>query len=338
MNDLELMQKFMTKFTTGDISYGLMDTQQANRFIDMFIEKSQLIQMVDVRRVKNKAGEFYKIDMAQPATVAAVEATEYTDETGAVSHSKYNYTAVKRRTQFELTWEDIAWTVEQNAYRQHIIDIWNRRWALDTEILAIQGDEDLYSPPTTAYGKLVDINEGWLQQISAANGAHILDASGLANQYVTPEMFATAYGLMPTKYLVFGREAFHWFTSPHVGSDYRHYLMTRQTGLGDAVLNGSKKLAPDGIDIIEIAQIPENLDASGVVDTGTPPGDKCEIVLMDPANLVWVVHRDMSLETRRIQETDSWRYTGYSYDDFIVTNPDSIVRVINIARNTDFSI
>jgi len=337
MNDLELMQKFMTKFTTGDISYGLMEPEQANRFIDMFIEKSQLMQMVDVRRVSNKAGDFYKIDMAQPATVAAAEANEYTDETGQVSHSKYSYTCVKRRTQFELTWEDIAWTVEQNQYRQHVISLWNRRWALDTEILAIQGDEDLYASPSTAYEKLVDINEGWLQQISAGNGAHILDAAGLAVQYVTPEMFAAAYNLMPTKYLVFGRERFRWFTSPHVAADYRHYLMTRQTGLGDAVLNGSTRLAPDGIEIVEIAQFPENLDASGVVDTSSP-GDKCTIVLMDPSNLVWVVHREMSLETRRIQEKDSWRYTGYSYDDFIVTNPDAIVKVINVARNTDYNV
>ena len=336
MNDLELMQKFMTKFTTGDITYGLLNTEQSNRFIDMFIEKSQLMQMVDVRRVQNKSGEFYKIDMAQPATVAAAEAQEVTDETGSVSTSKYTYNAVKRRTQFELTWEDIAWTVERNQYRQHVIDIWNRRWALDTEILAIQGDEDLYATPSTPYEKLVDINEGWLQQISAANGAHILDASGLTNQYVTPEMFAAAYNLMPVRYMVFGRENFRWFTSPHISADYRHYLMTRQTGLGDAVLNGNKGLTPDGISLVEIAQLPEDLDANGVIDTSTP-GVYGTIILMDPRNLVWVVHREMSMETRRIQEKDTWRYTGYAYDDFIVTNPDAIVKVIGVARNPDFS-
>ena len=58
---------------------------------------------------------------------------------------------------------------------------------------------------------------------------------------------------------------------------------------------------------------------------------------MDPRNLVWVVHREMSMETRRIQEKDTWRYTGYAYDDFIVTNPDAIVKVIGVARNPDFS-
>jgi len=51
---------------------------------------------------------------------------------------------------------------------------------------------------------------------------------------------------------------------------------------------------------------------------------------------VWFVHRDMKLLNRFIQEKDSFRYTGYHYDDFIVTQFPSIVRIDNVGRDTTY--
>jgi len=348
MNQADFLKKYATANIETGSYYGLLDPKQSHTFIDRMIERSQLLQMVTRRTVAEKSGYFYEIDMANPATVAAIEAREYNtmnpsggnetaNDTGSLEHTRFSYEVKKRRTQFELTWEDLHWTIEQGTYRQHVMNIWNKRTQLDTEILAIQGDEDLYGGPSSAYELLVDINEGWLQQISVANGAHILDASNLDVAYVTPDMYASALNLMPAKYLLFGHQNFRWLTSPHVIQDYRHYLMSRQTNLGDVILQSQKNLTPEGFDILGINQIPENLNSSGVVDTSSP-GTKCNLILMDPAALWWIVHRDMSMESKRVQEKDSWRYTGYMADDFIVTNHDAIVRVINISRNTDWAV
>ena len=328
MDRKDIMKKFLST-TVG--SNGLLNATQARQFINEFVQTSELMPLV-TREVKNeRSGTFYSIDMSLPATVAASEGTEYTDETGSLTYDKYDFNVVKRRTQFEMTWEDEAWTIEGSAFKQRVIDMWIQRWGVDTEALALLGDPTSYPAPSTAWEKLYAINEGWLPQITAVNGAHIIDAAGATPTF---ELFAKAFNAIPNKYLRFAKRNYRWLTSTHVVSDYRNYLSSRQTGLGDAIINGRIALSPQGVKFAGangeegFAVFPEDLGTAG---------DKSVILLMDPKSLVWLVHREMKLLNRFIQEKDSFRYTGYHYDDFIVTQFPSIVRINNVARDTTYT-
>ena len=328
MDRKDIMTKFLSTTIGTD---GLLNATQARLFIDEFVQTAELMPLVTRQIKTERSGTFYSIDMSQPATVAATEGTEYTNETGEVTYDKYAYNVVKRRTQFEMTWEDEAWTIEGAGFKQHIVNMWLQRWGVDTEALGLLGEGPAAIPtPVTAWEKLYAINEGWLPQITVANGCHIIDADGATPTF---ELFAKAFNNVPNKYLRFAKRNYRWMTSTHVISDYRNYLSSRQTGLGDAIINGRIALSPQGVPFAGangeegFAVFPETL--------GTTE-DQGVILLMDPKALVWFVHRDMKLLNRFIQEKDSFRYTGYHYDDFIVTQFPSIVRIDNVGRDTTY--
>jgi len=326
-------QETMAKFASSTVgTNGLLNSDQANSFINEFVQQAELINMVQVKPVTNQAGYVYYIDMSSPATVAAAEATEYTDETGTPEFSRAAYQTVKRRTQFELTWEDIHDTIEGEQFGSTIVKMWNQRWGLDTEYLALLGDEAT-SPVATAWDKLYDINDGWLTQLTAENGVNILDVTNLDVAYPTFQMFAAALRLLPTKYRKFTKFPNLWMTSPTVVDDYRNWLASRSGNLGDAIVQGLATLTPQGIGFATsngvpgLAVFPDDLGVSG---------DKRVVVLGSPKNFIWIPRRNFELLSRFIQEKDSWRYTGYSEDDFVVVNYDGFVRVINVEANPEF--
>jgi len=327
----QIMQKFLSSVIGAN---GLLNATQAKTFTDELVEETELLKLCDRRMTNEKAGDFFKINLGSPVTVAASEGTEYLDETGEPTTSKYSYSVKKARTQFEFTSEDDVWTIEGPAFKEHVVRLWEQRMALDMENLAISGDESLYATPSSAWEKLIDINDGWLHALTTANGVHILDAAnvtigGASAAYPSHSLFAAAYGLVPTKYLKFARQNYRWITSPHVIQDYLHWLASRQTSLGDAILQGRAELTPERIPFLDVSAFPEDLGEND---------DQCVVVLADPKAFVWMVHREMKLLNRYVQEKDSYRYTGYTYSDFIVTNYSSIVKVVNVERNTDFAV
>lgn len=331
MTKMELLQKFASNVVGTE---GLLNASQATTFINEFVERAELISLVDVRPVDNQAGTLYTLDMQTPATVGATEATEYTDETGAPTFGKFAYQTVKRRTQFELTWEDMNDTIEKAGFASTITALWNQRWGLDTEYLSLLGDDDYpQSQQPTAWEKLFKINDGWLVQLKAENGVNILDAADLDNTYPTFQMFAAALRLLPARYRKFNKQALTWMTSTGVVDDYRNWLAGRSGNLGDAIVQGQVTLTPQGIGFASgngvpgLAVFPEDL--------GEGENERV-IVLGDPKNFKWVVRRNFELMSRYIQEKDSNRYTGYSEDDFVVTNFPSFVKVIGVTANPDF--
>ncbi len=329
----ELFQKFATSVVGEN---GLLNPAQATQFINEFVEQSELMSMVSVRPTDDQSGVMYTIDMANPATVSAAEATEYTDETGALTFGKFDFTTKKRRTQFELTWEDLQDTIERGGFQSTVVGMWNQRWGVDAEYLGALGDESYpQSNPATAWEKLFKINDGWLTQLTAENGVNILDASGLDVAYPTHQMFAAALRLLPKKYRRFAKQNNVWMTSTGVIDDYRNWLASRGTNLGDAIVQGMTTMTPQGISFAS---------ANGVPGLNVFPedlgegGDERMIVLGDPKNFIWVVRRILQLQNRYIQEKDSWRYTGYSEDDFIVVNYPSFVVVTGVTENPDFGV
>jgi hypothetical protein len=328
-------REIMQKFATTEVGVnGLLNPTQADRFINEFVQQAELINMVQVKPVTEQAGYVYYVDMSKPATVAAAEATEYSDETGGPEFSRASFQTVKRRTQFELTWEDVHDTIEGAQFGSTIVGLWNQRWGLDTEYLALLGDEGAFNPtPADEWEKLFNINDGWLTLLTAENGVNILDAAGLTYQYPTFAMFAAALRLLPTKYRKFAKQPNLWMTSTGVVDDYRNWLAGRSGTLGDAIVQGLAQLTPQGIAFASsngvpgLAVFPETLGESEDLRT---------IVLGSPKNFIWIVRRNFELMSRFIQEKDSTRFTGYSEDDFRVVNYPAFVRIINVEQNPTF--
>ncbi len=368
----DILKKFSTEVFSGetgipaqDAAGGLLQDWQAKEFIKMLVNQSKLLGMVTKKEVPagQLAGEIYTIDMSEPGTVQAAEAMEYWDETLGIQTGKRSYHCVKSRSQFEMTYEDTVMTVEEGRFEGTVMDLWRDRLVIDLELLSLQGDKDEYaaggvpapgglvqgavypdggyyapyggihgeSPhagqPSTAMARLLRINDGWLTQLlEPGSGAHIVDLGG---DFMTPTIFSKALNKLPQNYLPRAQQAYKYLMSPYLLSDYEDYLMARQDNLGASIVQtGGASLKPKGIQIETIPMLPLNLGEGS---------DKSCMILCDPKNFYWITARKLQVYRKFIQEKDSWRYTGYQFNDFFIVNPDAIVVVVNIGRNEDFT-
>lgn len=335
-------QNILQKFTTDVFrdpptagAGGLLQDWQAKEFIKMLVNQSKLLGMVTMRPVNagQLAGEIYTIDMSEPGTVQASEAGHYWDETVTIQTGKRDYHCVKSRSQFEMTYEDTVMTVEEGRFEGTVMDLWRDRLAIDLEILALQGAKQNYLPGgvggagtqggLTAMERLLRINDGWLTQLlEPGSGAHILDVGG---DPLTPPIYSQALNSLPQNYLPRAQSDYKWLMSPYLLSDYEDYLMSRQDNVGATIVTqGGIGLRPKGIPVETIPMLPLNMGAGN---------DESCMLLVDPKNFWWVVARKFQVYRRFIQEADSWRYTGYQYNDFFIVNPDAVVVVTGIGRN-----
>lgn len=304
------------KFLTSDISEGLLPDEKADRFIDLLVDESALLSQVTVYRTNYRAGTFSSIDLAQPVTQSASEGASAEEETGLPTVTAANYTCNKIRSAFYLTWEDLTWNLERGNFEDTVVRMWNRRMRMDLEMLGLHGDADKYANPDTAYEKLVDIDDGWIELALNDANTHIVDFTDATSGEPTTVDTATwvkMYTALPERYKTGN---LRWIAAPRIITDYRYYLASRNTDLGDAMLAGNPTITPHGIPFLEVPLMPANLGTGG---------NETVILLTDPKNLVFVIHRELRLRTVEKPLEDKVWFAGFGYVDYVILNTDALV-------------
>ena len=322
----QIAEELRTKFLTSDLPSQVLPSQEADRFIDMLIDQSTLLREVEVYRTDYRSGERALIDLADPVTVAATE-NPTTEETGKPTVTTATYTCNKIKSAFFLTWEDLNWTIERGDFEDTVVRLWNKRMSMDLEMLGLHGDADKYAAPATAYEKLVDIDDGWVSiLLDNAAQTHVVDVHDPTTGdpvAIETSIWQKAYNALPEKYKV-NRGALRWIVAPRIVSDYRYYLASRNTDLGDAMIAGTPTLTPVGISILEVPLMPFNLG------TGA---DETVLLLTDPRNLMFVIHRELRLAREVKMLEDKIWFAGFGYVDYVVLNLDAVVIVKGLKAN-----
>jgi len=330
-SNADLIKKFRQKFTTGDFEAGggLLAPDQQDRFIDLLVDQSVLLKGTTLYRRDNRSGEIYFIDSSGHAIRAAgAEGTEHTTETWGISTKTRSYTAVKTYGHFVMTWEDVKWTVEGPRFEDTVMNLWAKQLSKDWETLALHGDADKYADPNNAYQYLVDIDDGWIEILLNDDDVHVVDVHDNGNPVtISWDIFAKALNALPTKYQ--SDPGLRWIVSPRLISDYRHSLVGR-TDVGSAALQGDI-IQPEGIEFYNgirgVPYMPFNLGDGG---------NETVLLLCNPKQLAWVVHREFTLYRKFMPERDAWGFWGYGYVDFIVLNPDAVVVVKGLTKDTTY--
>ncbi len=327
----DLMREMRQKFVTGDFSAGggLLDTEQATRFIDTTVNLGVLMPKVTRKVVDNRSGEWYEIASGGYATQAAgAESTEHTTETFTIATKMRSWLAKKTHSAFAMTWEDLNWTVEGTSFESTVMNLWAKQLAIDWETLGLHGDAAKYDPANTAYKQLVNIDDGWTTLITDSTETHKVSVlSGGNPTTIDWTVFAKALNAMPEQFKANPNLA--WICSPRLISDFRHYLVNRED-IGGRALEGAL-ISPEGIPFFNgdrgVPYIPWNLG------TGT---NESVILLCDPAELVAVFHREFSVYREFEPKRDRWWFNGFGYIDFVLRNPDAIVMVTGLAKDTTY--
>jgi len=300
---------------TGSLSSGLLNPEQARKFIQQTFEATNLGGLVRHEMRTAKTGEIDKIGIARRILRKKTENTDDGYRAG-VKTSQIEYATTAVRLPWEITEETLRENIEGQNLEAIITNLMTTQLGIDMEDLYLNGDEDngeiAEFDATASYTKgdrvlnggvlyeftadhatgawsgtdaeeigtqgdvdFLKINDGWIKQIS--NGGHVYDAS--AESEMSLDLFYKTLAQLPNKY---NNGKLRWLMSPRRAQEWELFLLNKVIGAGGAVPE-SIYTAPARIPAIECPSL----------DDGT-------IMLTDPKNLIVV--NTYSVQIRKTTE------------------------------------
>lgn len=246
--------------TTGTLTSGLLNPEQARKFLQQTFEATNLGPLVRREIRTAKTGEVDKIGIGRRILR---KKTENTDDgyRASVNTSQIEYSTTAVRLPWEITEETLRENIEGQNFESIVTNLMTTQLAIDLEDLYLNGDED--TEASDPDHNFLYINDGWIKQIS--NGGHVYDASGESEMSL--DLFYKALAQVPNKY---NNGKLRWLMSPRRTQDWELFLLNKVIGQGGAV--------------------PESIFKSpaGIPTIGCPSLDDGTILLTDPKNLIVV--------------------------------------------------
>ena len=245
---------------TGSLSSGLLNPEQARKFIQQTFEATNLNSLIRHEMRTAKTGEIDKIGIARRILRKKTENHDDGYRAG-VETSQIEYATTAVRLPWEITEETLRENIEGQNLEQIITDLMTTQLGIDLEDLYLNGDEATES--TDPDYDFLKINDGWIKQIS--NGGHVYDASSESSMSL--DLFYKTLKTLPNKY---NNGKLRWLMSPHRAQEWELFLLNKVVNAGGAVPE-SVYNSPARIPAVECPSL----------DDGT-------IILPDPKNLVVV--------------------------------------------------
>ena len=245
---------------TGSLSSGLLNPEQARKFIQQTFEATNLNSLIRHEMRTAKTGEIDKIGIAR----RILRKKTYNHDDGyraGVETSQIEYATTAVRLPWEITEETLRENIEGQNLEQIITDLMTTQLGIDLEDLYLNGDEATES--TDPDYDFLKINDGWIKQIS--NGGHVYDASSATGMSL--DLFYKTLAQLPNKY---NNGKLRWLMSPHRAQEWELFLLNQVIGKGGAVPESIYN-SPARIPTVECPAL----------DDGT-------ILLTDPKNLIVV--------------------------------------------------
>lgn len=329
----------VTTSVVGNASGGLLNAEQANRFIDFVVDQSNLMQNSRVVRMRTPTMDIDKVSVGTRLMRKASEATD-DGSNAAVTFSKVSLSSVKLRLDWELSTESLEDNIEGASLEDHLAQIMARQTANDMDDLLINGN-------TSSNNALLKALDGFVKLALA--GATVVDEGG---NNVSRATYDRVLRNMPTKYLQ-RRNELRFFSGAGVVQDTSFSLQNPNSATAatagapapgstfgeQAFMNGAIRanggpgatgLAPYGIPLVEIPLLPETVSG----DYSSAAGNHGYVELTFPNNKVIGIHRDITLYRQFQPKTDTIEYTQFMRIANNVENLDSYVIAKNVKLRT----
>ncbi len=313
----QIIQK--ADMTLADLAAGgLLNEEQANAFIrkvlvqPTILRQARAVQMNSPQRKIEKIGFGSRIMRAAESGVALTSDQRAKPTTGKITLNTSEVIA-----EINLPYDVIEDNIErgninagganqspnpvQGSFKDTIMDMIAERAALDLEEVALLGDVD---HPSDTYLALFD---GYLKLA----GDHIVDANGAA---ISKAMFKAGLKAMPDQYLR-NLAALRNFVSVNNEIEYRDSLSDRETGMGDALIDGQRPVFGYGVPVEKAPLMP---GTSGL--------------LTNPQNLIFGIQRQISIEVDKNIRERVFIIVLTARVDFKIEEPDATVKYINIGE------
>lgn len=309
-NNNSIISKAGGTIQTTTLTSGLLNPEQARKFIQQTFEVTNLGPLVRHEMRTAKSGEIDKIGIASRILRKKTENTDdgYRAEP-KTSQIEYSTTAV--RLPWEITEETLRENIEGQQLDAVITNLMTAQLGVDLEDIYLNGDEnygdikafstsgtyskgdivskdgvlyeftaphsagawtgsDVETIGTTDDADFLKINDGWVKQLK--NGSHVYDASSSGEMSL--DLFYKTLALLPNKY---NNGKLRWLMSPKRAQEWELFLLNKVIGAGGAVPE-SLYNSPAKIKAVECPSMSD--------DT---------IILTDPKNLIVVNTYDMKM-------------------------------------------
>lgn len=291
---------------TGSLSHGLLNPEQARKFIQQTFEATNLGPLVRHVMRTAKSGEIDKIGIGSRLLRAKVENKDDGYRAG-VTTSVIEYACKAVRLPWEITEETLRENIEGQQLEAVITNLMTRQLGVDLEDIYLNGDEA--TPSTDKDYDFLKLNDGWIKQIST--GGHVYDAK--SDTTMSLDIFYKTLQQLPNKY---NNGRLRWLMSPKRAQQWEMYLLNKVVENGGAV--------------------PENVYTSPAkikaVECPSMSDDK--ILLTDPQNLVVVNTYDMKIrkttEGKEAIMQDKRFYVCHLDFDAIIEEKDATAMITNL--------
>lgn len=293
--------------TTDTLTSGLLNPEQARKFIQQTFEATNLGGLVRHEMRVAKTGEIDKIGIGRRIVR---KKTENTDDgyRASVKTSQIEYATTAIRLPWEITEETLRENIEGQHLEEIITNLMTTQLGIDLEDLYLNGDEETAAEADDY--DFLKINDGWIKQIK--NGGHVLDAAGQTEMSL--DLFYNALQQVPNKY---NNGKLRWLMSPHRAQQWELFLLNKVIGAGGAVPD-SIYTAPAKIPAIECPSLGDDV-----------------IILTDPKNLIVVntysVKIRKTVEGKEAIMMDKRFYVTHLDYDPIIEELDATGIITNIA-------
>jgi hypothetical protein len=317
---------------TAQISNSILTRQQADRFIDLMVDVSQLLKQVRLAKIDHPSGEINKIDLGKTVTESTRAPGTSTFKPSA---SKVDYDTSKLRSAFDLTSDFLEDNIEGENVRDKLLNIFTKQIAIDMEMLGIQGSYTA-TPDGTALQRLLGDNNGYqaLLQTAVPTPSQQIDAEGAnasaALYYKMKSAIPARYrpALPNYRFVVSSRAWDKWaYDMTQVGAVSGGGTPNDTVARFREIGGGGK---PFGIPQFEVPLFPTDL---AYTVGGTPATDGSSIWLTPLKNLIYFIQRDITIEWDRVPRQDKWEVTIHTRCDFAVENADAVVIAKNVGVN-----
>lgn len=298
-------EKALDKFDTSDMAGGVLPRDVFLEWYEKVVDSAAMLESARTETLPRPQMDIPRISVGERMRRGSAEGSG-DDGEGDVNTDAVSLDVEKGTLAYDLSRESVDDTVDN--VDEIVLDMLARQFAVDTQDLAINGDE-------SDGDAFLSQNDGWLK---------ILDDEEDTNEYdhldaaIDTDLFNQAIQAMPNKYLRSDRFEPRFYMNENKVQEYRMHLTEREDPLGSAVIFGEDDITPFSYDVVGVASFPED-----------------QAVFAHPQNFIYGLYDEVEIrvltETDKVAENDLFaRYFMRVRDDFAIEDEEAAVHITGI--------
>lgn len=295
--------------TTGLQAGGILNPEQAQKFIQQTFENTALGGVIRHETRRAKTGEIDKIGIASRILRKKTENTDDGYRVG-VKYDKLEYATTAVRVPWEITEETLRENIEGQHYEKIVTDLMTTQIGTDLEDLYLNGDTAVAESDEDH--DFLYVNDGWVKQLK--KGSHVVDRSAQSGGALNLDVFYDTLKAIPNKY---NNGKLRWMMSPHRRQEWERYILNQAVTAG-GIITDKRVENPASIPAIEVPRMPDDV-----------------IMLTDPKNLIVVNTYDViirkTVEGKEAIMQDKRFYVVHLDFDAIIEELDAAAIITGLA-------